>query len=234
VHYFSIVSEYAEWKMMHVLNFRRALDGDTLRQAGIDCESDTWDALIDPGLIEVAPGGNVVDGPFQLTRASRSLLERFVIARRSLGRSDIRVDCPTAFVEMPFSEEWSAAVYSQLIQPSATSAGLSVVRGDEVSRASGSLIANVWDAIAKAGIVMADLSADNPNVFYEVGLAHALGRPTFCLRQTTARALPADFGGAHYIEYDLTDIAPGLAELITQLETWKSEAHADFVEHLYG
>jgi nucleoside 2-deoxyribosyltransferase len=39
------------------------------------------------------------------------------------------------------------------------------------------VIDDVKAAIAKADLVIADLSGQNPNVFYEVGIAHTLGKP---------------------------------------------------------
>lgn len=49
----------------------------------------------------------------------------------------------------------------------------------------------------------------------------------------TARILPADFRGAHYIEYDIGDLQPSVIALKNQLQEWKSQARADFVKGLY-
>ena len=73
-----------------------------------------------------------------------------------------------------------------------------------------------------AGLVIADVSAPNPNVFYEIGLTHALGKDCFILKQSDA-SVPADFGGAHYYEYDLADLHAGRDALRKEIEVWVND-----------
>lgn len=42
----------------------------------------------------------------------------------------------------------------------------------------GSIIENIWNSIRSCDLVLADLTDYNPNVFYEIGIAHTLGKPT--------------------------------------------------------
>ena len=122
----------------------------------------------------------------------------FVIAHRRWPGSDIRVDYPQAFVIMPFSQPWSDPVYRQMIRPAVEAAGLACVRGDNPVRV-GDLMQTVWDPILVSGVMIAEVSALNPNVFYELGLAHALGKDTFILKQKGS-TVPADFGGAALLQ----------------------------------
>jgi hypothetical protein len=69
------------------------------------------------------------------------------------------------------------------------------------------------------------------NVFYELGLVHALGKDALVLKQP-GTALPADFGGAHYVEYDCANLAAGRALLETQLRQWVVTSCAPSVEAL--
>jgi nucleoside 2-deoxyribosyltransferase len=46
---------------------------------------------------------------------------------------------------------------------------------------------DVWNHINKARIIIADLTTRNPNVFYEVGIAHALGKDVILLTQNLSR-----------------------------------------------
>jgi predicted nucleotide-binding protein len=80
---------------------------------------------------------------------------------------------------------------------------------------------------------VADVSVPNPNVYYEIGLTTALGKPVFMFKQKGVQ-LPADFGGVHYYEYDLVDLAAGAQDLTTALEKWAQHAdHQPFgVKHL--
>ena len=75
---------------------------------------------------------------------------------------------------------------------------------------------------------MADVSVPNPNVYYEIGLATALGKPVFVFKQRGVQ-LPADFGGIHYSEYDLVALAAGPQDVTTALTTWaKQKDHQPF------
>jgi hypothetical protein len=43
---------------------------------------------------------------------------------------------------------------------------------------------SVWESISKASIIIADLTNRNPNVFYELGIAHTLGKPVIMITQS--------------------------------------------------
>ena len=90
----------------------------------------------------------------------------------------------------------------------------------------------IWAAILTAGVMIAEVSALNANVFYELGLAHALGKDVFILKQLGS-TVPADFGGTHYYEYDLQDLAAGQAMLQFELAKWASDNRAQGVKTLY-
>ncbi|MDQ6760945.1 MAG: nucleotide-binding protein, partial [Acidobacteriota bacterium] len=62
--------------------------------------------------------------------------------------------------------------------------------------------------ITQAGVIVAEVSVPNPNLYYEIGLADALGKPVFLFKQASA-TLPADFGGVHYYPYDINDLEAG-------------------------
>jgi hypothetical protein len=53
------------------------------------------------------------------------------------------------------------------------------------------LTQRVWDGIANASIVVADISGLNANVMYEIGLAHGLGSRTFLIRDQSTE-IPFD------------------------------------------
>ena len=80
--------------------------------------------------------------------------------------------------------------------------GVDVLRFDSVTpgAAWGSTIT---DAVRSSDIVVVDVSQQNPNVFYELGMAHALRRPTILIASTKGmRSLPSDLMDFHYIVYD--------------------------------
>ena len=119
---------------------------------------------------------------------------------------------------MPFSEIWSEVVYSNIFEPAITDAGFTASRGDDIVRV-GELSTNVWQSITQAGVILAEVSVPNPNVYFEIGLATALGKPVFLFKQKDVK-LPADFGGAHYYEYDLNDADATRQKLSAELSVW--------------
>ncbi len=86
-----------------------------------------------------------------------------------------------AFVAMPFGIKRDSQgneidfnrVYTGLIKPALESAGLDVFRADEEERA-GDIRTDMFQELLIADLVIADLTLDNPNVWYELGVRHAL------------------------------------------------------------
>lgn len=64
-------------------------------------------------------------------------------------------------------------VYAELIKPALEAAGMDVFRADEEERA-GDIRTDMFQELLIADIVVADLTLDNPNVWYELGVRHAL------------------------------------------------------------
>jgi hypothetical protein len=81
---------------------------------------------------------------------------------------------PFVFVLMPFAKEFDDA-YKLAIRPAAEAAGAYCERIDEQIFAD-NILARLYNQIAKADLLVADMTGRNANVFYEVGYAHALGK----------------------------------------------------------
>ena len=105
---------------------------------------------------------------------------------------------PFVFVLMPFSEAFDDA-YQLAIKPACEAAGAYAERVDE-QIFQGSILDRVYNQIAKADIVVADLTGHNPNVFYETGYAHALGKLTILLT-ATGDDIPFDLKHYPHIAY---------------------------------
>jgi len=86
-----------------------------------------------------------------------------------------------AFVAMPFGRKPGPdgqvinfnQVYDELIKPALEAAGLEVIRADEEERA-GDIRTDMFQELLIADLVVADLTLPNPNVWYELGVRHAL------------------------------------------------------------
>jgi hypothetical protein len=67
----------------------------------------------------------------------------------------------------------------------------------------GHIMTEIWSAIVKAKVLIADCTGRNPNVFYEIGLAHALGKPVVLITQAS-EDVPFDLRHYRYIQYEFT------------------------------
>lgn len=104
-----------------------------------------------------------------------------------------------AFVLMPFDPAFDS-VYGLFIASVLAEAGYDVFRADDI-RSQGSIIRDVIDSILHSDLIVADLTNSNPNVYYELGLAHAFQRPVILLTQNTSD-LPFDLRSYRVIRYD--------------------------------
>ncbi len=116
---------------------------------------------------------------------------------------------PNAFIAMQFSELYND-VYRDAIRPLVEEIGYEPRRVDEIS-GPGIILNDIWKNITEASVVIAEVSEAIPNVYYEIGVAHALRKPTVLLAQR-GTVLPFDLGPHRCIFYD--NSIPGRARLL--------------------
>lgn len=109
---------------------------------------------------------------------------------------------PVCFVVMQFSPEFDE-LYSEVIRPTCEEFGYRVVRADDYY-STGLIIDDITRSIREASVVIADVTPNNPNVFYEVGFAHGIGKPTILLSDRKRDKLPFDISGFRTLFYDNT------------------------------
>lgn len=107
----------------------------------------------------------------------------------------------SVFVIMPFDEALKP-LYDDHIAPVCQTLGLTCRRGDDYF-SSQSVMDQVWSGIYFADICIADFSGKNPNVFYELGIADTLGRPTILITQSV-QDIPFDIRHRRVIVYEDT------------------------------
>ena len=103
------------------------------------------------------------------------------------------------FVVMPFSREF-LDVYVLGIRAVAEQLGLVVERADDVEH-SGDILELIRDKIRGCDLVIGDTTALNPNVMYEVGFAHGIGKPAVLVSRS-GQELPFDLASTNHILYD--------------------------------
>ena len=112
------------------------------------------------------------------------------------------VDERLCFVVMPFDKTYRS-IYDKAIKPTVRRAGLRCKRADDIFGVS-PIVSDIWRHINKARLIIADLTNRNPNVFYEVGLSHALGKRVILLAQKS-EDVPFDVKHIRCIPYNNTE-----------------------------
>lgn len=126
-----------------------------------------------------------------------------------------------AFVLMPFDSEFDT-VFDDLIRQPLEEAGYLVERAD-TGLDQRNILQDVVEGIARADLIIADLTASNPNVFYELGVCHGLGIPTVLITQSM-EDVPFDLRSYRCFPYSTHfQNAPALRERLKEI----GEQHRD-------
>ncbi|MET0500537.1 MAG: hypothetical protein ABW172_03330, partial [Candidatus Binatia bacterium] len=104
----------------------------------------------------------------------------------------------SCFIVMPFSQEWSADVH-RILARACDAAGVRPVRGDDLFTPT-DILEDIWQSINATDFVIADITGRNPNVLYELGIAHTLAKPVLILSQEAAD-IPIDLATRRVILY---------------------------------
>jgi hypothetical protein len=125
--------------------------------------------------------------------------------------SSVTVDCDV-FMMMPFAEAFQS-IYHDYIKPLATDAKLRIQRADDFYTQH-NIMNEIWTALCLCQFAIADCTGRNPNVLYELGIAHTLGKRVILLAQSI-EDIPFDVQGRRVIIYQ--DNSSGLKRLQDQL-----------------
>ena len=107
-------------------------------------------------------------------------------------------DKPIAFLIMPFGEEFDA-VYESFMKPALESVGFDVYRADDIESQQ-NILKDIIHRISSSDLIVADLTGGNPNVFYELGLAHGIRKPVILATQSIEE-VPFDLKSYRLLEY---------------------------------
>jgi hypothetical protein len=123
------------------------------------------------------------------------------ILGRIFGGGSYTLDPQLCFVLMPFSEKFQP-LYDDHVLPVIRRSGLRCERADDI-RGTSLITHDIWEYINRARFLVAELTDRNPNVFYELGLAHALSKDVILLTQSMD-SVPFDLKALRCIRYDFT------------------------------
>lgn len=105
------------------------------------------------------------------------------------------------FVVMQFSDNYQQ-LYTEVIQPVVKEFKLHAYHAGEVF-GPGLILQDIVNSLVEAKIVIAEITPTNSNVFYEIGYAHALAKPTILLAER-GKDLPFDVSGYRCLFYENT------------------------------
>jgi len=112
---------------------------------------------------------------------------------------NIKENTKECFIIMPFREKWSNRLKKNLYDI-LHDKDYKPVRADDLYDPN--VVESIWKGICQADIVIADVTGRNPNVFYELGIAHTLGKDTILITQNF-KDIPFDIQYLRHIKYSL-------------------------------
>ena len=124
---------------------------------------------------------------------------------------DLPLEPDMVAVMMPFRREFDGVFAA--IKKACAAAGTRGVRADDIWENS-AFIQDIFSLIYRAQVVVVDFTAKNPNVMYETGIAHTLGKEVVPITQAIDD-VPSDMGHHRALKY--LPNAEGLAKLADQL-----------------
>ena len=110
---------------------------------------------------------------------------------------------PIVFMAMPFSDPYND-LYSHVFEPVCEKCDLVAYRSDKTYE-TGIIIAEIVQKMFRSHIIVAEITPNpaNPNVYYEVGFAHALGKPVILVADRNCpHKLPFDISPFKVLFYD--------------------------------
>ncbi|MCI4319697.1 MAG: hypothetical protein L3K23_06170 [Thermoplasmata archaeon] len=122
----------------------------------------------------------------------------------------------------------SDMMLGSLVEKALEGTGLTVVRADKITKP-GMINAQVIEYVLRSAVVVADLSFENPNVFYELALRHVTGLPTVHIMRAEDRK-PFDVASFRTITIDTSD----KYKLVAQLDSYRSAIAAHVRQALEG
>lgn len=124
------------------------------------------------------------------------------------------VDAKLIFMLTPFNQRESGTF--RAVQRVAQRFGFRCVRGDE-EFVPDEILPHVVGLMVRARIIVANINGRNPNVYYELGIAHALGKPTILISRSLD-SVPFDLRAKYVVLFEKTEeLEERLRDAITRL-----------------
>jgi len=145
---------------------------------------------------------NILKGQERFNKVNHLILEGNEIHAsgflESMGvNKNVKEKENSVFVLTPFHPEFDNSF--QWVKDFFSEHGYSCSRGDDI-HAESNILSHILSEMLASEIVVANISGRNPNVFYELGIAHALGKQVVLIAQNT-KDITFDVSGAQVVIY---------------------------------
>lgn len=131
------------------------------------------------------------------------------------------------FVIMPFNDKMNPIYYDHILSV-CNKIGYECKRADDIFESS-RIINDIYSMIHNSDVIICDCTGKNANVFYELGVAHAMNKNVICITQSD-KDIPFDISQIRYIKYDYTP--RGMKAFEESLEKFIAISMSDCIEDL--
>jgi hypothetical protein len=145
--------------------------------------------------------------------SAKPSVEKITFAPHVFQIPDLLYETDLIALMMPFRPEFSG-VY-EAVKTACHSAQYRCLRADDLWEES-TIIQDIFNLLVRSQIVVVDFTGRNPNVMYETGIAHTLGRLVVPISQSL-KDVPFDM--AHHRILTYVPTADGFESLISRLAT---------------
>lgn len=187
----------------------RSWDGTKYTDLGMSGDgnllsADTWyevEVHVDGSTITMSVNGIQVLKAVHPSGLRQSAPGIFAFSHTDIEFADFQIAPrePKAFVVMQFTAPYNE-LWKSVVEPVCKSKKIDAKRADD-DFGPGMIIADVVQAIRESSVVIAEITPTNANVYYEVGYAHALGKPTILIAEKGTK-LPFDISGFRVLMYE--------------------------------
>jgi hypothetical protein len=183
----TLLNKLFDMRQLGLISFKEEETPVGKKPVGEIKETDLWSK------IRVAFGGMSLSEASMLSRHSKGMA-----VTPSFGRPNNPDEKIDVFVLMPFKAKMEK-VYTNHIKKVGDELGLVIRRADEIF-APRPFMEKVWDGICAAQLILADCTEKNANVFYEIGMAHTVGKKVVLITRSD-KDIPSDIKHFDYIPY---------------------------------
>jgi hypothetical protein len=147
----------------------------------------------------------------------------------------------TCFVIMPFGEKKDLDgqeidfddIYRFFFKKAIEELGIDCIRCDEIEE-SGSIHDKMFEHIYQADVVVVDITTSNANVYYELGVRHALAKSVTVLIRRKGTTIPFNIQGLQVVEYDqakFSSIERAKSRIVQIIKNGLDQRHTDSPVH---